>query len=159
MIIIDECHHLAAFAYEQATNSVNSKYVYGFIATSYREDGYRPIVKMQCGDIRYEVDFKKFNENLGISILVKVKEIYLKFVDPLINDYTINEINKLITKDIDRSEMIFNDVKEEYDKEKNIFILSERIEHLEHLSSRMQKITNNIFVYKGGLEKILKIRI
>ncbi len=157
MIIIDECHHLAAYTYEQAINSVNSKYVYGFTATPNREDGHSPIVKMQCGDIRYEVDFKKFNENLGIPMIVKVKETYLKFVDPLINDYTINEINKLITKDMDRSEMIFNDVKEEYDKGKNILILTERIEHLEYLSSRMQKITNNIFVYKGGLgKKVLK---
>lgn len=56
---------------------------------------------MQCGDIRYEVDFKKFNENFSISMIVKVKETYLKFVDPLINDYTINEINKLITKDME----------------------------------------------------------
>lgn len=157
MIIIDECHHLAAFTYEQAINSVNSKYVYGFTATPNREDGHSPIVKMQCGDIRYEVDFKKFNENLGIPMIVKVKENYLKFVDPLINDYTINEINKLITKDMDRSEMIFNDVKEEYNKGKNILILTERIEHLEYLSCRMQKITNNIFVYKGGLgKKVLK---
>lgn len=157
MIIIDECHHLAAFTYEQAINSVNSKYVYGFTATPNREDGHSPIVKMQCGNIRYEVDFKKFNENLGIPMIVKVKDTYLKFVDPLINDYTINEINKLITKDMDRSEMIFNDVKEEYNKGKNILILTERIVHLEYLSSRMQKITNNIFVYKGGLgKKVLK---
>lgn len=157
MIIIDECHHLAAFTYEQAINSVNSKYVYGFTATPNREDGHSPIVKMQCGDIRYEVDFKKFNENLGIPMIVKVKDNYLKFVDPLINDYTINEINKLIIKDMDRSEMIFNDVKEEYNKGKNILILTERIEHLEYLSSRMQKITNNIFAYKGGLgKKVLK---
>lgn len=157
MIIIDECHHLAAYTYEQAINSVNSKYVYGFTATPNREDGHSPIVKMQCGDIRYEVDFKKFNENLGIPMTVKVKETYLKFVDPLINDYTINEINKLITKDMDRSEIIFNDVKEEYNKGKNILILTERIEHLEYLSSRMQKLTNNIFVYKGGLgKKVLK---
>ena len=153
MIIIDECHHLAAYTYEKAINSVNSKYVYGFTATPNREDGHSPIVKMQCGNIRYEVDFKKFNENLGIPMTVKVKETYLKFVDPLINDYTINEINKLITKDMDRSEIIFNDVKEEYNKGKNILILTERIEHLEYLSSRMQKLTNNIFVYKGGLGK------
>ena len=157
MIIIDECHHLAAYTYEKAINSVNSKYVYGFTATPNREDGHSPIVKMQCGNIRYEVDFKKFNENLGIPMTVKVKETYLKFVDPLINDYTINEINKLITKDMDRSEIIFNDVKEEYNKGKNILILTERIEHLEYLSSRMQKLTNNIFVYKGGLgKKVLK---
>lgn len=153
MIIIDECHHLAAFTYEQAMNSVNSKYVYGFTATPNREDGHSPIVKMQCGDIRYEVDFKKFNENLGIPMKVIVRETLLKFIDPDINDYTINEINKLITMDMDRSETIFKDVKEEYNKGKNILILTERLEHLEYLENRIRKITSNIFIYKGGLGK------
>ena len=64
MIIIDECHHLAAFTYESAVNTVNAKYVYGVTATPDRENGHTPIIKMQCGDIRYEVDFKKFRSFL-----------------------------------------------------------------------------------------------
>lgn len=70
MIIIDECHHLAAFTYESAVNTVCAKYVYGVTATPERENGHTPIIKMQCGDIRYEVDFKKFNKELNIPMKV-----------------------------------------------------------------------------------------
>lgn len=157
MIIIDECHHLAAFTYEKATNNINSKYFYGVTATPDREDGHSPIVKMQCGDIRYEVDFKKFNQELGLPMKVIVKENYLNFVDPLISDYTLNEIKNLIVKDIIRSEKILKDIEKEFQKGKNILVLTERIEHLDYFKSKLEKMTGNLLVYQGGLgKKILK---
>ncbi len=153
MVIIDECHHLGAYTYEQAVNKVSSKYVYGISATPNREDGHSPIVKMQCGDIRYEVDYKRFNKNLGIPMKIIVRDAYLNFVDPLIKDYTLNEIKNLIVKNIDRSEKIISNVKKEYESGKNILVLTERIEHLNYLYNRFKKITNNVFLYKGGMGK------
>ena len=157
MIIIDECHHLAAFTYEKAINSVNSRYVYGVTATPNREDGHSPIVKMQCGNIRYEVDLKKFNKNLGIPMKVIVKENYLNFVNKNISDYTINEINNLICKDVIRSEKILKDIEEEFSKGKNILVLTERIEHLDYFKEKLSKLTKNLLTYQGGLgKKVLK---
>lgn len=157
MIIIDECHHLAAFTYESAVNTVNSKYVYGVTATPDRENGHTPIIKMQCGDIRYEVDVKKFNKELKIPMKVYVKKNHLEFVNKNITDYTINEINNFITKDILRSEKIIKDIKDEYKNGKNILVLTERIEHLNYFNEKLSKITDNVFVYHGGLgKKILK---
>lgn len=157
MIIIDECHHLAAFTYESAVNTVNAKYVYGVTATPDRENGHTPIIKMQCGDIRYEVDFKKFNKNLNIPMKVYVKNNHLTFVDKNITDYTINEINNIIVKDVIRSEKIIKDVKEEFENGKNILVLTERIEHIEYFKDKLSTLTNNLFLYHGGLgKKILK---
>lgn len=157
MIIIDECHHLAAFTYENAVNTVNAKYVYGVTATPKRENGHTPIIKMQCGDIRYEVDFRKFNKDLNIPMKVYVKNNHLSFVNKEITDYTINEINNLIVKDIIRSEKIIKDVKEEFSKGKNILVLTERIEHMEYFEKKLSEITNNVFTYHGGLgKKLLK---
>ena len=153
MIIIDECHHLAAFTYESAVNTVNAKYVYGVTATPDRENGHTPIIKMQCGDIRYEVDFKKFNKNLNIPMKVYVKNNHLSFVDKNITDYTINEINNLIVKDVIRSEKIIKDVKEEFKNGKNILVLTERIEHMEYFKDKLSTLTNNLFLYHGGLGK------
>ena len=157
MIIIDECHHLAAFTYESAVNTVNAKYVYGVTATPDRENGHTPIIKMQCGDIRYEVDFKKFNKNLNIPMKVYVKNTHLNFVNQNITDYTINEINSLIAKDAIRNDNIVKDIKKEFNNSKNILVLTERIEHLEFLQEKLAKITNNLFLYHGGLgKKVLK---
>ena len=157
MIIIDECHHLAAFTYESAINTVNARYVYGVTATPDRENGHTPIIKMQCGDIRYKVDFKKFNENLNIPMKVYVKNNHLTFVDKNITDYSINEINNFIVKDTVRNEKIIKIIKKEFKSGKNILVLTERIEHLEYFREKLSEITNNLFLYYGGLgKKILK---
>ena len=109
MIIIDECHHTAAYTFEQAINTGNAKYVYGISATPERENGHTPIIKMQCGDIRYRVDALKFNKELNVPMSVIVKNSHLNFVDPKIDNYELNEINDFIAKDILRSEKIQKD--------------------------------------------------
>ena len=157
MIIIDECHHTSAYTFEQTINNGSAKYIYGISATPTREDGHTPIIKMQCGDIRYEVDSLKFNKNLNIPMRVIVKNSHLNFTDPNIDNYELNEINDLIAKDVIRSDIIIRDVKNEFEKGKNILILTERLEHLDYLFEKLSKYTNNLFKYYGGIgKKLLK---
>lgn len=56
MVIVDECHHVSAVSFERVMKEVNAKYVYGLTATPTRQDGHHPIIHMQCGPIRYQVD-------------------------------------------------------------------------------------------------------
>jgi superfamily II DNA or RNA helicase len=58
-VIVDECHHLSAFSFEQVLRQVKAKYVLGLTATPIRKDGHHPIVFMQCGPIRFRVDCRK----------------------------------------------------------------------------------------------------
>jgi len=53
MVIVDECHHVPAFSFEQILKGVHAKYVYGLTATPTRQDGHHPIIFMHCGPIRY----------------------------------------------------------------------------------------------------------
>ena len=157
MIIIDECHHTAAYTFEQAINTGNAKYVYGISATPERENGHTPIIKMQCGDIRYKVDSQKFNKELNIPMKVIVKSSHLNFTNPNIDNYELNEINDLIAKDILRSENIIKDVKEEYKKGKNILVLTERLTLMNYIYDKLSTYTENIFKYYGGIgKKVLK---
>ena len=157
MIIIDECHHTAAYTFEQAINTGNAKYVYGISATPERENGHTPIIKMQCGDIRYKVDSLKFNKELNIPMKVIVKKSHLNFTNPNIDNYELNEINDLIAKDIIRSGNIIKDIKKEYENGKNILILTERLELMNYIYDKLSKYTSNIFKYYGGIgKKVLK---
>lgn len=157
MIIIDECHHTAAYTFEQAINTGNAKYVYGISATPERENGHTPIIKMQCGDIRYKVDSLKFNKKLNIPMKVIAKKSHLNFTNQNIDNYELNEINDLIAKDIIRSENIIKDIKKEYDNGKNILVLTERLELMNYIYDKLSKYTNNIFKYYGGIgKKVLK---
>jgi superfamily II DNA or RNA helicase len=58
MVIVDECHHVPAFSFEQILKSATAKYVYGLTATPARQDGHHPIIFMHCGPVRYRVDAK-----------------------------------------------------------------------------------------------------
>src|SRR5208283_2161891 len=55
-IIVDECHHLSAFSFEQVLRQAKARYVLGLTATPMRKDGHHPIILMQCGPIRYRVN-------------------------------------------------------------------------------------------------------
>ncbi len=58
-IIVDECHHLSAFTFEQVLKRARAKYVVGLTATPFRKDGHHPIITMQCGPIRFKETDKK----------------------------------------------------------------------------------------------------
>ena len=157
MIIIDECHHTAAYTFEQAINTGNAKYVYGISATPDRENGHTPIIKMQCGDIRYKVDVLKFNKDLNVPLKVIVRHSHLSFTNPKIDNYELNEINDFIAKDVLRSEKIILDIKNEFKNGKNILVLTERLEHMNYIFHKLQKFTDNVFKYHGGIgKKVLK---
>ncbi|HUE03583.1 MAG TPA: DEAD/DEAH box helicase family protein [Bryobacteraceae bacterium] len=48
-VIVDECHHISAFTFEQVMKQVKARYVVGLTATPTRKDGHHPIISMQCG--------------------------------------------------------------------------------------------------------------
>jgi superfamily II DNA or RNA helicase len=50
-VIVDECHHLTAFSFEQVMRQVKAKFIVGLTATPVRKDGHHPIIFMQCGPI------------------------------------------------------------------------------------------------------------
>ena len=54
-VIVDECHHLSAFTFEQVMRQVKAKYVVGLTATPERKDGHHPIIFMQCGPTRFKL--------------------------------------------------------------------------------------------------------
>jgi hypothetical protein len=46
-IVVDECHHLSAFSFEQVLRGGKARYVLGLTATPIRKDGHHPIIIMQ----------------------------------------------------------------------------------------------------------------
>lgn len=111
MVIVDECHHVSSFSFEQVLRKVKSKYVYGLTATPIRKDGHQPIIFMQCGKIRYSADaisqmakqtfartlIPRFTPFRTISI--NEDKSYTQIIEEISLD---NTRNKLIVKDISK---------------------------------------------------------
>ena len=63
----------------------------------------------------------------------------------------------IISNDVLKKEEIVKDIKKEFEKGKNLLVLTERIDHLEYFYKKVSNITNNIIMYHGGLgKKVLK---
>lgn len=67
MVIMDECHHSAAFTHENVLRAVSAKYVYGMTATAKRMDGQVKKIFMQFGPIRHRYTAKERAEKQGIG--------------------------------------------------------------------------------------------
>ena len=65
-VIVDECHHISAFTFEQVMKQVKAKYVVGLTATPTRKDGHHPIIYMQCGPTRFSMSARTMTETHSV---------------------------------------------------------------------------------------------
>ena len=130
MVIVDECHHVSAFTFEKILREVNAKYVYGLTATPKRQDGHQPIIKMQCGPIRYQVD----------AMAQFFKHEFSHYVIPEFTDFRVadnglkyQDICAKLCADEVRNRQIIDDVITAFQSGRNCIVLTERTEHAEIL--------------------------
>ena len=151
-IIVDECHHIAAFRFEQVLNKAPARHVLGLTATPIRRDGHEPIIFMQCGPIRY-----KHNRGLA-SKDRRLKQIVI----PRSTDFempaskkepSIQEVLGRLASDSARNDLIFDDAVNAVDRGKSPLLLTERVAQLDHFESRLRRFCQNVFVFKGGQSK------
>ena len=62
-IIVDECHHIATFAFESILKKSPASYILGLTATFTEKMGTKAIIHMQSGPIRYEMLEKKLSSS------------------------------------------------------------------------------------------------
>jgi superfamily II DNA or RNA helicase len=69
-VIVDECHHLSAFTFEQVMRQVKAKFVVGLTATPTRKDGHHPIIYMQCGPARFTMAVRAMTDSTPFEHIV-----------------------------------------------------------------------------------------
>nr|WP_302597370.1 DEAD/DEAH box helicase family protein [uncultured Cellulosilyticum sp.] len=153
MIIVDECHHISAFSFEQVIKGTTARYVYGLTATPTRQDGHHPIIFMQCGPIRYRVDAKKQAEERPFEHYLVPRFTSVKMSTELEHEkYGINTIYKYLCENELRNSLIIGDVVQALKKGRTPIIISERTEHVQYLADKLQKQCKNIIVLTGQLK-------
>ena len=148
-IIVDECHHLSAFTFEQVLKRTRAKYVVGLTATPFRKDGHHPIIMMQCGPIRFKETDKKAATTRPFRHMVVPRQTDFKIAPGLI-DPGIQDIYASLVHDKDRNDLIFHDLLKVLEMNSSPLVLTERVEHLELLALRLKRVVPNVIVLKGG---------
>lgn len=149
MVIVDECHHVSASSFERVLQEATARYVYGLTATPVRQDGHHPIIYMQCGPIRYQVDAKAQAEKRSFDHAVLPR--FTAFSQPLDvpKAWAITDAYAAITKDEVRNAQIVADVLEAVESGRTPLVLTERFDHAKLLADHLSQITPNTVLLSG----------
>lgn len=151
-VIVDECHHFAAFSFEKVLKEVESTYVLGLTATPKRKDKLERIMKMQLGPIRYQVSAKEQAKVRPFKhILIPRMTLFKSRQNK--KGKTVQSLYSEIAMDEKRNAMIFNDVLMELEQGSTPIIITERLEHVLILTEKFQGFTKNMIVLTGELSK------
>ena len=146
MVIVDECHHVAAFTFETVLKAVEAKYVYGLSATPIRKDGHHPIIFMQCGPVRYLVDAKSQAEKRSFSHIVIPRLTRMRLPDA----NRIQDIYTGVMKNHNRNELLVSDTLTLVQEGRSPILLTERKEHAVLLASHLSGKVRNVFLLIGS---------
>ncbi len=149
LIIGDEIHHTASTTYSDVFRKCKAKHIYGLTATPYRSDKLEKVVTKIIGDIRYEMvknNLDSFNKILEIKFTnTKCFNVFN------LNNYQ-DTLKELISNET-RNNFIAKDIIDEYDKGKNIIVLTKRVEHIQILYNLIKDRCKNVFIISGTNSK------
>ncbi|MCB5247421.1 MAG: DEAD/DEAH box helicase [Candidatus Cloacimonetes bacterium] len=152
MVIVDECHHISAFSFEQVLKEARAKYVYGITATPVRKDGQHPIVYMQCGPIRYKVDARSQLASRSFTHKVKVRHTAFQLPESLQQpEARITAVYQALIEDEARNKLILDDIIASIVAGRSPLILTERTAHVEFFASKLVGFSKNIISLRGGM--------
>ena len=151
-VIVDECHHISAFTFEQVMRQVKAKYVVGLTATRTRKDGHHPIIYMQCGPVPYNMSARTMTETTPFEHKVTPRHTEFRMA-PELTEVTIQDIYGSLINDTARNETIANDVVRAVESGRCPLLLTGRTEHLQFFATSLACFAKHVFVLKGGMGK------
>ena len=154
-VIIDECHHLSAHSFEQVARQAKARFVLGLSATVARKDGHHPIIFMQCGPVRHQVNARAQAASRPFEHFVLVQPTAFQQSRSPDPDKRI-EFQTLYQELIDdemRTRRICEDVIDAVRNSRSPLILTERNDHLDSLERELATRVDHVVVLRAGMGK------
>ena len=154
-VIVDECHHLSAHSFEQVVRQAKARFVVGLSATVARKDGHHPIIFMQCGPVRHQVNARAQAASRPFEHFVLVQPTSFqpkRSPDP---DKRV-EFQRLYQELVDdqmRTRRICEDVVDSVRNGRSPLILTERNEHLDRFEHELTSRVDHVVVLRAGMGK------
>jgi superfamily II DNA or RNA helicase/very-short-patch-repair endonuclease len=154
-MIIDECHHLSAHSFEQVARQAKARFVLGLSATVARKDGHHPIIFMQCGPVRHQVNARAQAASRPFEHFVLVQPTAFQQSrspdpDKRIEFQTLYQ--ELIGDEM-RTRRICEDVIDAVRNSRSPLILTERNDHLDPLERELATRVDHVVVLRAGMGK------
>ena len=147
MVIVDECHHVPAFSFEQVLKYANARYVYGLTATPIRKDGHQPIIFMQCGMIRYSSDAKLQLQNRSFNRILTPQFTSCR---TLSEESSYSRIMQQLAENEARNALIVEDVRKALSQGRTPIVLSNLTSHVMLLTERILTFCPTVITLLGA---------
>jgi len=157
-VIVDECHHVPAAAFETAVRAIPARYWVGLTATPYRRDGLDDLIGFQLGPVRHTYThadpdtLEGAGTNRPRPVLV-VHPTSFRLDDPvdLSVPGAIASVHRALAEDVARNEQILIDVVGALDRGRHRLVLAQRTGHVDHLAATLAGKGLDPVILKGGM--------
>ena len=164
-VIVDECHHLAAAAYDHSVKRIAAQFWLGLTATPARRDGLDELVTWQLGPVRHTIThdapgtdqgtlLDAWDTDAGPRRLLYVHETAFEFRsddgEPSAAS-VIAAAHRALAVDQERNLRIVADVTTAVKRGRNCLVLTRRVAHVEHLASLLAQRGHQAMVLQGGM--------
>jgi superfamily II DNA or RNA helicase len=136
VIIVDECHHVAADTFRNTIAKLHSFYLYGLTATPFRKYNDGKLIFSYLGEIIAEIKPIITEITGGAKILIRDTDLSIPY-----NSKTdkFETLSKILIHDSARNKLIIDDVFVELSKGKKVVIITERKDHIETLNQYLKQ--------------------
>jgi superfamily II DNA or RNA helicase len=160
LVIVDECHHVPAAAFEHAVKQIPARRWVGLTATPYRRDGLDDLIGMQLGPVRHTMQPSRPHEHsldtegapepeprLAVHI---TGFAYAGTADPSAPG-GIAAIYRDLVGDENRNEQIVADVDAALGRGRHCLVLTQWTGHVDRLTAALEARGHRPVVLKGGM--------
>lgn len=158
-VIVDECHHLGAAAYEHSVKRIAAQFWLGLTATPTRRDGLGQVVSWQLGPVRHTMTEEEHGTiaaalefDAGPQRLLRVHETAFEIADlDLDAPGALAEVHRLLAVDEARNTQIADDIAAALARGRNCLVLTRRVAHVEALTAMLAARGHQALVLQGSM--------
>lgn len=136
IIIVDECHHIAAETFKNAVSLFHSYYLYGLTATPFRKNSDDRLISVHLGEVISEMKSSDKGASAQPEIIIRNTTLNVEFNAKTDRFETLSNI---LIHDSERNRLILKDVTFQLNTGKRVVILTERKEHIETLNQYLKQ--------------------
>lgn len=154
MVVVDECHHVPAAAFERAVRQLPARRWLGLTANPYRRDGLGDIIHMQCGPVRHEMH----RDTRSATDAPLAREVFVHptslTIDPDLDvsvPGAIQTVYRALVTNEPRNRAIVAEVCAALDRGRHCLVLTQWTQHVETLATGLRDAGRHPIVLRGGM--------
>lgn len=160
LVVVDECHHVPAAAFEHAVRQVPARRWVGLTATPYRRDRLDDLIALQLGPTRHTIGgpaaatLTSATPGAGpprpVLRVHRTAFRYTGDADPSAPG-GIAAVYRDLAADEQRNTQILDDITDALARGRNCLVLTQWTAHLEHLDQQLRARGHDPVILRGGM--------